>query len=225
MISTGKRSITGPMSATSVIERGPPVDEPIRSTRGASMLNGRRANCSCATGAATGWTDTFACPLGGRRDGRARGWLRTPASLGAQMTNLLNQIVVEGLSGSRLARALRLWNVVGRAERQRLEADLRVAAGQRRRHDDDEVALFASSCGSAEMPSSSGISISSTATSGLMRSIWLTASRPVRNEAETSMSGSAPIQREIMPRITTKVVDHHDAQLVLPCRDWRWRLR
>src|SRR5439155_9917424 len=64
--------------------------------------------------------------------------------------------------------------------------------------------FFASSCGSAEMPSSSGISISSTATSGLMRSIWLTASRPVRREAETSMSGSAPIQREIMPRITTE---------------------
>src|SRR6478672_5744405 len=64
--------------------------------------------------------------------------------------------------------------------------------------------FFASSCGSAEMPSSSGISISSTATSGLTRSIWLTASRPVRREAETSMSGSAPIQREIIPRITTE---------------------
>jgi hypothetical protein len=37
-----------------------------------------------------------------------------------------------------------------------------------------------------------------------MRSIWLTASRPVRKEAETSMSGSAPIQREIIPRITTE---------------------
>src|SRR4051812_9734976 len=64
--------------------------------------------------------------------------------------------------------------------------------------------FFAKSCGSAEMPSSSGISISSTATSGLMRSIWLTASRPVRKEAVTSMSGSAPIQREIIPRITTE---------------------
>src|SRR3954462_4919156 len=64
--------------------------------------------------------------------------------------------------------------------------------------------FFANSCGSAEMPSSSGISISSTATSGLMRSIWLTASRPVRREAATSMSGSAEIQREIMPRITTE---------------------
>ena len=64
--------------------------------------------------------------------------------------------------------------------------------------------FFASSSGSAEMPSSSGISISSTATSGLTRSSWLTASRPVRSEAATSMSGSAAIQREINPRITTE---------------------
>src|SRR5579863_3674711 len=64
--------------------------------------------------------------------------------------------------------------------------------------------FLASSFGSAEMPSSSGISMSSTATSGLMRSIWLTASSPVRNEAATTMSGSAPSQREIMPLMTTE---------------------
>src|SRR5262249_30677854 len=64
--------------------------------------------------------------------------------------------------------------------------------------------FLASSFGSAEMPSSSGISMSSTATSGLIRSSWLTASRPVRKEAVTRISGSAPIQREIMPRITTE---------------------
>src|SRR5207245_7359665 len=62
----------------------------------------------------------------------------------------------------------------------------------------------ASSKGSAEIPSSSGISISSTATSGLTRSIWFTASRPVRNEAATTMSGSEAIQREIMPLITAE---------------------
>ena len=64
--------------------------------------------------------------------------------------------------------------------------------------------FFASSNGSAEMPSSSGISISSTATSGLTRSIWLTASRPVRSEAATTMSGSDAIQREINPLMTTE---------------------
>ncbi len=64
--------------------------------------------------------------------------------------------------------------------------------------------FLASSLGSAEMPSSSGISMSSTATSGLMRSSWLTASSPVRSDAATFMSGSASIQREIMPRITTE---------------------
>src|SRR3954454_18261577 len=64
--------------------------------------------------------------------------------------------------------------------------------------------FFASSSGSAAMPSRSGISISSTATSGLTRSTWLTASRPVRSEAATTMSASASIQRPIRPRMTTE---------------------
>src|SRR5450759_3372926 len=64
--------------------------------------------------------------------------------------------------------------------------------------------FFASSWGSAEMPSRSGISISSTATSGLTRSTWLTASRPVRSDAATTISGSAAIQREISPLMTTE---------------------
>src|ERR1700758_4887800 len=64
--------------------------------------------------------------------------------------------------------------------------------------------FLASSCGNAEMPSSSGISISRTAISGLMRSTWLTASRPVRSDAATTISGSEPSQREIMPLMTTE---------------------
>src|SRR5580692_1310516 len=64
--------------------------------------------------------------------------------------------------------------------------------------------FFASSNGNAEMPSRSGISMSSTATSGLTRSIWLTASRPVRNDAATTMSDSEPSQREIIPLMTTE---------------------
>jgi hypothetical protein len=63
--------------------------------------------------------------------------------------------------------------------------------------------FFSSSSGSAEMPSSSGISTSSTTTSGLTRSIWATASRPVRSEAATARSGSSSIQRETRPRTTT----------------------
>jgi len=58
------------------------------------------------------------------------------------MADLLDQVVVEDVGGRSLARALRFRNVVGRAERQRLEADLRVTAGQCRGHDDDEVALL-----------------------------------------------------------------------------------
>src|SRR4051812_15566350 len=57
------------------------------------------------------------------------------------MADLLNQIVMESGRGGGLARTLRLRDVVGCAERQRLEADLPVAAGQGRGHDDDEVAL------------------------------------------------------------------------------------
>src|SRR6185436_4440926 len=117
VISTGKRSITGPMSATSDINAcGPPVDDPISSTFGASMPNARRVN-------------------GGRRYGR-------PAHLSTEMADLLDQVVAEGLGGGRFARAFRLRDVVGGAERQRLEADLGVAAGQRGSHDDDEVALL-----------------------------------------------------------------------------------
>src|SRR5579872_1895131 len=64
--------------------------------------------------------------------------------------------------------------------------------------------FLASGSGSAEMPSRSGISISRTATSGLMRSIWLTASRPVRSDAATTISGSEASQREIIPLMTTE---------------------
>jgi hypothetical protein len=46
--------------------------------------------------------------------------------------------------------------------------------------------------------------MSSTATSGLILSSWLTASNPVRSEAATIMSGSAPIQREIRPLMTAE---------------------
>src|SRR5258707_1267502 len=42
VMSTGKRSITGRISATRLISAcGPPVEEPISSARGASVLNGR----------------------------------------------------------------------------------------------------------------------------------------------------------------------------------------
>ena len=143
VISTGKRSITGPSSVTSVISAcGPPVEEPIRSTRGACVLNGaahqlrlrrpaRRRAAACAR-------PSVGASGGRRGDGVRRG----AADLGAEMADLLDQVVVEGFGGGGFAGAFRLRNVVGRAERQRLEADLRVAAGQRRGHDDDEVALL-----------------------------------------------------------------------------------
>ena len=65
------------------------------------------------------------------------------AAARAEVADLLHQIAAEGLGSRDLAGAFGLRDVVGRAERERLEADLRIAAGQRRRHDDDEVALLA----------------------------------------------------------------------------------
>src|SRR5258705_5828888 len=49
---------------------------------------------------------------------------------------------MEDVRGCSLARTFRLRNIVGCHERQRLEADLRIAAGQGRSHDDDEIALL-----------------------------------------------------------------------------------
>src|SRR5215510_16289065 len=63
--------------------------------------------------------------------------------------------------------------------------------------------FFSSRSGSAEMPSSTGISTSRMTTSGSARSSWSTASRPVRREATTSMPGSSWIHRETRPRTTT----------------------
>jgi hypothetical protein len=48
----------------------------------------------------------------------------------------------EGFRRALLARALRLRNVIGRAQRQRFKADLGVPQRQGRRHDDDEIALL-----------------------------------------------------------------------------------
>src|ERR1700722_16694299 len=64
--------------------------------------------------------------------------------------------------------------------------------------------FFFSSSGSAEMPSSSGISMSSTTTSASLPSIRSTASRPVRSDAPTVMSGSPSTQRATRLRATTE---------------------
>ncbi len=49
---------------------------------------------------------------------------------------------MKDFSGGYFAGTFRLRNVIGRAKRERLEADLRIAAGQGRSHDDDEIALL-----------------------------------------------------------------------------------
>ena len=101
---------------------------------------------------------------------------------------------------SRTRRAPALVKLISALRRVRVEAMIMM-----------RLRFFASSSGSAEMPSSSGISISSTATSGLTRSSWLTASRPVRSRppppcpARRRSSGTAAPDHD-------GVVDHHDPQ-------------
>ena len=138
------------------------------------------------------------------------------------MTNLLNQIVMESLGGGGLARAFRLGDVVRRAERKRLEADLRVATGQRRRHDDDEVAFFRQQLrqrrnavefrhfdiehGNIRLDAFDLVDGVKAGTQGGRDLHIRFGADPARDH----------------PADHNGVVDHHDAQFVLPCRDW-WR--
>src|SRR5206468_5372807 len=84
----------------------------------------------------------LAGPIKHRRERQTRWRDSGAADLGAEVTNFLNQVVAKDFGGPCFAGALRLWNVVRCTERERLEADLRVATGQGRGHDDDEVALL-----------------------------------------------------------------------------------
>src|SRR5262245_31333428 len=61
---------------------------------------------------------------------------------------------------------------------------------------------FSSRIGNAAMPSRSGISTSSTITSGLWRSTWATASRPLCSEATRARSGSLSSHCLMAPRAT-----------------------
>src|SRR6202040_4388760 len=63
--------------------------------------------------------------------------------------------------------------------------------------------LRANRSGSAESPSSSGMSMSSTTMSGLSFRTLSTASLPLRNAPTTSMPDSSESHRDIRPRTTT----------------------
>jgi hypothetical protein len=59
----------------------------------------------------------------------------------AERADLLDQFAAEIVGRVGIGRRRRLRDVVGRTERERLEADLGIPPRHRRRHDDDEVAL------------------------------------------------------------------------------------
>ena len=159
VISTGARSNTGAMRPTSAVSAcGPPVEEPISSTRGSDRrerpqlevgrIAGRGARAlrgsatenrvrAAAPGAAAG---RGPAPNDARHArARRRGGAFAPR---AELADLLDQVVPERRRGGDLAVARRLRDVVGGAERERLQAHLGVAARERRRHDDDQVALL-----------------------------------------------------------------------------------
>ena len=76
-----------------------------------------------------------------RRPRRQSGAVRTPRAL-AERADLLDELAAEIVGSVGVARRRRLGDVVGGAERQRLQADLGVPPRHGRRHDDDEVALL-----------------------------------------------------------------------------------
>ena len=184
---------------------GPPVDEPISSARGEwrrtaasaqrARIHLRRHKCEGGgTGSVAAWNSAGATMAGVE-------W-RADAPAAAEMTNFFDQFAAErwnwllrvslpALGYSRRRRALRL------------EADLRVAARQRRRHDDDDVTLLLQQ----QRQRRNAVEFRHVDIEQhdvrTARSIWSTASRPVRSAAVISMSGSASTQRASKPRTTT----------------------
>ena len=140
MISTGARSITAPICADQGGERLRAAGrEPISSARGSATangrsVNGRRLGCRRSSGAGSSGAAW--------RERRAAAPARTERPRAAEIADLLDQFAAERGDGRRPRDAGGLGDVVGGAERQRPQADLGVAARQRRGHDDDEVALL-----------------------------------------------------------------------------------
>ena len=155
VISTGARSIIDPRPPIKALTAcGPPVDEPISSTRGAVSENGRNFGgsaspaCGDTSGTRLGVSSILRARTGAgrgclhRQARRGRGGTRPAELARTQCADLVDQFAPERQRGGELATGLRLRNVVDRPERQRAQADLGVAARQRRSHQHDEIALF-----------------------------------------------------------------------------------
>ena len=155
VISTGTRSITAPMPRDQRGQRLRPAG------RGADQQHarrrrGERAQLARWAAHGRGAARPRVSPVRRGRAGasamrpgaRAR---RSPTALlaAAELADLVDQLAAEGRRRGDAAVGLGLRDVVGSAERQRLEAHLGVAPGQRRRHDDDEVALLLAAAAAA----------------------------------------------------------------------------
>ena len=145
VISTGARSITLPILCISAGQglraagRGADQQERAAAPRG----NGRRMSAAARAARAAATCRMLGSAIRARpalaSGDRAVDRLRAQAKL----ADFLDQLAAERGGGiDRPLTGLRLRDVVGGAERQRLQADLGVPPRQRRRHDDDEVALL-----------------------------------------------------------------------------------
>lgn len=126
------RCQTSPLSASTSFDSagGPPVEEPMTSTPGFSVENWRSL-----IGAPAAPPGPGLCSFrGGRTRGGAPGKTGPAQAPGAERAHFRDQFAAEILGGGNTGVGFRLGNVVGRAQRQRLEGDLGIAARERRCH-------------------------------------------------------------------------------------------
>ena len=148
VIRIGALSVTASSRDTSRVSAcGPPVEAPISSTRGG--IGGERPQLELAGSGSPAGGPPFdgalhaaAEPAQRRIDGAARigRRQRTLAAADAERADFLDQLALERRRGHHPAFGGGLRDVIGGAERQRLERHLGVVAGQRRGHDDGEIA-------------------------------------------------------------------------------------
>ena len=222
VISTGARSMHGADAArcTALSACGPPVDDAdqqhARRRRRERPQHDLPARCARCEAGALGTMLRLAarparrCAASSRRDARPRrtdGAIRVPAGAArrepsARILSISSRRNVGEPVSSRLA--LRLRDVVGGAERERAQADLGVPAGQRRRHEHDEIALL------LQQPRQRGDAVDLRHIDVEHDDVRDRRARPARSprarcaaRRRLRRSGSASTQRAIRPRTTT----------------------
>src|SRR4029079_4995741 len=138
-ISTGALSIAGPIAASTALSAcGPPVDAPIRSTRGGEGNTDRR--------------NGVGLPLESNSVPRTMGAGVRAGPRGSASGNTILRRATRPrilLGVLQFTIGLRLGHIIGCSERERTQADFRVAAGQRGNQEHDQMS-FSSQASAAE---------------------------------------------------------------------------